>query len=86
LNKVRSWLGDRGNAVTLIGSVGLSGVLGIVSPAILQPILGLPADLRVALGFCIFLVALAAILAGLKALLERRSQGEATQDLTPRSS
>lgn len=87
--EARSWLGDIANAVTLIGfmaSVGVSGVLGIVSPTILQPILGLPAGLRVALGFCIFLVALAAILAGLKAFLQRQSQGKDAQNLTPRSS
>lgn len=88
-SKARSWLGDLANAITLIGfmaSVGLSGVLGIVSPTILQPILGLPDTLRVALGFCIFLVAFAVILTVLKALLQRHSQGKATQSPTPQSS
>lgn len=86
---MRVWVSDLANAVTLIGfmaSVGLSGVLGILGPTILQPILGLPVGLRVALGFSIFLVALAAILAGLNALLERQSQGKAAQGLTPQSS
>lgn len=86
---MRVWVSDFANAVTLIGfvgSVGFSGVLGIFSPAILQPILGLPVALRVVLGICIFLVALTLMLAGLKAVLERRSQGKAAQNAAPQSS
>src|SRR3712207_9587146 len=69
-----------------MGSVGMSGIFGIVGPTILQPLLGLPPGLRVALGLCIFLAALALIIAGLKAFLERGSRGKGTQDPTPRSS
>ena len=64
----------------------MSGILGIVGPTILQPILGLPAGLRVVLGVCIFPVALAAILATLKAFSERNSQGKAAQTPTRQSS
>ena len=81
--------GDLANAVTLwglMGSIGVSGILGIVGPVILQPILELPAGVRVALGLCIFLVALAVIIAVLKAFLERASQGKAAQGPSPQSS
>lgn len=85
---LRTFAGDLANAVTLwglVGTVGVSGILGIVGPTILQPILGLPSGLRVALGVCVFLAALAVILASLKTLLERQSRGKGAQDPTPQS-
>ena len=87
--KIRALAGDLADAVTLwgiVGSISFSGVLAIVGPTILQPILGLPAGLRVVLGLCIFLSALAVILATLKAILHRASHDKNAQDPTLQSS
>jgi hypothetical protein len=89
LGKIRTLAGDLANAVTiwgLIGTLGVSGILGIVGPTVLQPILELPAGLRVVLGLCIFLAALAVIVTALRAALHRQSRDKDTKAIASQSS
>lgn len=73
-SKVYAWvkgLAEVATIIQLLGSLGGATVAAILFPALLQSALGLPLLLRVVLGFSVFFVALAVILAILKALLER---------------
>jgi hypothetical protein len=87
--KLWSWIRGLSDIVTLIqfgGSVGFAGFLAIVGQGALNAALGLSPVLRLLLAICIFLMALAVVLAVLKALLERASQSKAAQAPAPQSS
>lgn len=72
--KAWSWVSGLSDLLTLVqfaGSLGLAGLLAIVGQGVAGAALQLSPILRLLLGVCIFLMVLAATLAGLKALLER---------------
>ena len=81
--KAYAWvkrLAEIASIIQLAGSLGGAAVLAILAPALLQSALNLPTILQVALGIGVFFVALAIILAILKALLERPSGSSKARD------
>lgn len=81
--KAWSWIRGLSDLVTLAefaGSLGLAGFLAIVGQGAIGAALQLSPVLRLLLSVCIFLVVLAAALAVLKAVLEKRPAQSVPQD------
>ena len=81
-SKARSWLGDLANLVTLVQVFVAGGAATILSgsaQALLGVVLGISPTERTIIGVGVFFVALGLILISLKAFLERRAQGGASE-------